>query len=219
MSVPTSDLWSTRGACQTDPATRVFHDPALDYDPDDPDYAHLTADGHRAAAAAKTAVERRAVAICRGCPLLSACDTWARTHAVHGVVGGRTEDERRALRTPDLDGHGVSPHTPGPADTPPSLPIDRGPRHQVNDLIVARLTAEGRDTTFIAREMRCSERSVTRSRARLRRTGHTVPTATPRRPAETPTGIPVRVPARVPARIGRRTDPFTGVLASRTSVA
>jgi WhiB family redox-sensing transcriptional regulator len=40
-----------------------------------------------------------AKSICRRCPVLTSCLTWAlETGVEHGVWGGRTEDERRSLR-------------------------------------------------------------------------------------------------------------------------
>jgi hypothetical protein len=36
--------------------------------------------------------------ICRGCPLIVECFDWAIHHEAHGVWGGTTEFERRAIR-------------------------------------------------------------------------------------------------------------------------
>ena len=37
--------------------------------------------------------------VCRRCPVLAQCLTWAlETRVEHGIWGGQTEDERRALR-------------------------------------------------------------------------------------------------------------------------
>ncbi len=40
----------------------------------------------------------RAKEICQGCPLLRPCTAWALTNPVHGIWGGLTRSERRALQ-------------------------------------------------------------------------------------------------------------------------
>lgn len=54
------------------------------------------------AGAALLAEQRRALAVCAGCPVVAACRSWAVAEQPHGVAGGLTEDERRrARRTAD----------------------------------------------------------------------------------------------------------------------
>ncbi|NWJ69665.1 WhiB family transcriptional regulator [Pseudonocardia sp. ICBG1122] len=48
--------------------------------------------------AALVAAERRALSVCRVCPVLDACRSWAIVEQPHGIAGGMTEDERRRAR-------------------------------------------------------------------------------------------------------------------------
>lgn len=50
------------------------------------------------AGAALAAAERRALAVCAGCPVLADCRTWAVAEQPHGIAGGLTERARAALR-------------------------------------------------------------------------------------------------------------------------
>lgn len=47
--------------------------------------------------------------ICRGCPLLRPCTAWALTHAVHGIWGALSVEERRQLQ----HRHGLPERVPG----------------------------------------------------------------------------------------------------------
>lgn len=180
-------------ACWDEP--QVFANLALDYDPADEDYAHLDAEGHAAAAEAKTLAEEAAVDVCMGCPLMLACEEMdAQTSArpgsvfVHGVIGGRTEDERLARL-----GRRRTAATVAPAN-PQIAPGDRGPRMQVDDALVARLTIAGKTGEQIAHDLGCSVRTVTRARKRmgnvLNGTGDLTLTVA-ETPTETRTGSPV----------------------------
>lgn len=42
-----------------------------------------------------------AVAVCRKCPVLPPCLAWAVKHEKHGVWGGTTPNQRKALRRPE----------------------------------------------------------------------------------------------------------------------
>lgn len=158
----TTDMtWRRKAACRTQ--TDLFTHPALDYNAADPEFADLTPAEHTARAAEKAAVEAAAVDFCFGCPVMQQCDEWAlATGEAFGVAGGRTEDERAAL----LDARGATVSV----TTDPTLTAtlrDRGPRLQVDDAAVERLTALGRDSKYIAHELGCAERTVVRARARI----------------------------------------------------
>lgn len=153
-------------ACWDEP--QVFANLDLDYNPDDEDYAHLDAEGHAAAAEAKRVAEEAAVDVCMGCPLMLACEEMdakesAKPHAVfvHGVIGARTEDERLARLGRRRTAATVA--TPNPQ----IAPGDRGPRQQIDDTLVVRLTLAGRTGDEIAHELQCSVRTVTRARKRM----------------------------------------------------
>lgn len=148
-------------------APEVFSDLALDYDPSDADYTHLDMLGHTILAAAKSAAEEKAVDTCFGCPLMMACEsldievhTDNRKPLIHGVIGGRTEAERRMRRS------GRAPKTAS-VPNPQIAPGDRGPRNQVDDTLVARMTLAGKTSDQIAHDLDCSVRTVTRARKRM----------------------------------------------------
>lgn len=150
-------------------APEVFSSLALDYDPRDEDYAHLDAEGHAKAAEARRKAEEAAVNVCYDCPLMLACEEKdAKAMAVpgamfvHGVIGGLTEDERLAR----LGRRRIAASTLAPAN-PQIAPGDRGPRKQVDDALVARLTIAGKTGDQIARDLQCSVRTVTRARKRM----------------------------------------------------
>ena len=149
-------------------APEVFSSLALDYDPNDEDYTHLDPAGHAAAAEDRRTAEEAAVNVCYDCPLMLACEEMdAKASAipgavfVHGVIGGLTEDERLARL-----GRRRTAATVAPAN-PQIAPGDRGPRKQVDDALVARLTLAGRTGDQIAHELQCAVRTVTRARKRM----------------------------------------------------
>ncbi|MCM3849573.1 WhiB family transcriptional regulator [Pseudonocardia sp. DR1-2] len=76
------------------------------------------------------AAERRALAVCRVCPVLEACRIWAVAQQPHGIAGGLTEDERHRARrtTPRQAGRTVLPAVvPGPSPrTDRALPVGGG---------------------------------------------------------------------------------------------
>lgn len=77
-TTPEPQWWPERPQWQRDAACRG-HDPSLWYPAE-----------HENATQAK--------AICRSCPVQPECLAWALTHREHGVWGGLSERERRALR-------------------------------------------------------------------------------------------------------------------------
>lgn len=156
----TETAWRARAACKTRPD--LFHAPALDYDRSDEDYENLSPAEHKALEAAKAAAEEAAVDFCFGCPVMQECDEWALRAAPHGVAGGRTAAQRAEMRAT----RGIT-FRPDPALT--ATLRDRGPRLQIDDTAVARLTARGTDSKSIAETLGCSERTVVRARARIRK--------------------------------------------------
>ncbi len=107
------------------------------------------------------AEERRALAVCRVCPVLNACRAWAIVEQPHGIAGGLTEDERRRARQ-------TMPRRTGRAEAPavvpgPSLRTDRAP------VIAAGHTAltAGADRGDIARVLGVTRRTVDRWAAAL----------------------------------------------------
>lgn len=154
----------------------LFSASALDYDPSDDAHAHLDLIGHTILAARKAAAEEAAVDVCFGCPLMLACESQdiehtsnTRNQFIPGVIGGRTEAERKARRagesTPAVT---VTTSVPNPQ----IAPGDRGPRNQVDDNLVASLTRMGKTSEEIATVIGCSARTVSRARGRM---GLTVP--------------------------------------------
>lgn len=188
-------------ACWEKPA--LFAAAALDYDPRDPAYRHLDLLGHTVLAAHKAAAEEAAVDACFGCPIMLACE--ARDDEAHanpraifvaGVIAGRTEHERRLRH-----GRTTTRTTTAPAaENPQIAPGDRGPRNQVDDELVARLTNAGKTSEQIAHELGCSPRTVSRARRRMGiRPAHQAPAATRPLPRATPVAEPVaRVPQQAP---------------------
>lgn len=154
-----NDMWMNEAACRR--YSKLFSSPALDYDPSDEDYAHLSAQEHARAADRKAKAEQAAASICFGCPVLAKCEAWVRRmtregRPVAGVVAGYTEAQRAAWTT----SRRVVQVT--------VTPRDRGPRGKVNDAAVMRLTKLGYSAEQIARELGCTARTVVRARARLR---------------------------------------------------
>ena len=110
---------------------------------------------------ALAAAERRALAVCRGCPVLAACRAWAIVEQPHGIAGGLTEDERRRARR-------VMPRRAGRVEAPavvtgPSPRTDRAP------VIAAGRTAltAGADRGDVARALGVTRRTVDRWAAAL----------------------------------------------------
>jgi transposase-like protein len=52
--------------------------------------------------------EAAAKAVCRGCPALAQCRRWAVAQLPHGIAGGLTEVERRALRAGETNSQTVA---------------------------------------------------------------------------------------------------------------
>ncbi len=111
--------------------------------------------------AALVAAERRALSVCRVCPVLDACRSWAIVEQPHGIAGGMTEDERRRARQ-------AMPCRTGRAEVPavvpgPSLRTDRAP------VIAAGRTAltAGVDRGDVARALGVTRRTVDRWAAAL----------------------------------------------------
>lgn len=69
--------------------------------------------------------EARALALCRECPVMDACRTWARQHGEPGIWGGETEVERAAA--------GFAPSIPG-------LHIDRDVRRATARSLAAQFS-------------------------------------------------------------------------------
>ncbi|GAA1866502.1 hypothetical protein GCM10009772_47390 [Pseudonocardia alni subsp. carboxydivorans] len=111
--------------------------------------------------AALVAAERRALSVCRVCPVLEACRTWAIAEQPHGIAGGLTEDERRRARRATTLRAGRAER---PAVVPgPSARTDRAP------VIAAGQTAltAGTDRGDIARALGMTRRTVDRWAAAL----------------------------------------------------
>ncbi|WP_425563671.1 WhiB family transcriptional regulator [Pseudonocardia kongjuensis] len=107
------------------------------------------------------AEERRALAVCRVCPVLNACRSWAIVEQPHGIAGGLTEDERRRARriTPrQVRRVELSAVVPGPSPR-----TDRAP------VIAAGQTAltAGADRGDVARTLGVTRRTVDRWAAAL----------------------------------------------------
>lgn len=175
-------------------APEAFTDLALDYDASDADYSHLDVLGHTILAAAKAAAEEKAVDTCFGCPLMMACEALdieihadARKPLIHGVIGGRTEAERRMRRS------GRRPKAAS-VPNPQIAPGDRGPRNQVDDTLVARMTIAGKTSDQIAHDLDCSVRTVTRARKRMANDISTQRTETP----QTAPALTMPIKASVP---------------------
>jgi hypothetical protein len=209
---------------------QVFASLDLDYDPADEDYAHLDLLGHTILAARKVAAEEAAVDVCMGCPLMLACEEMdaemsARPGSVfvHGVIGGRTEDERLARL-----GRRRTAATVAPAN-PQIAPGDRGPRKQVDDDLVARLTLAGKTGDQIAHDLQCSVRTVTRARKRMAATltsvvehkpAATLPTTAPATPAMSTSTAAISTAATMamvrPADVQASVHPITGQRTTKT---
>ena len=111
--------------------------------------------------AALAAAERRALAVCRVCPVLEACRIWAVAEQPHGIAGGLTEDERRCAR-------GAGPRRAGRAERPVVVP-GPSPRTDRAPVIAAGRTAltAGADRGDIARTLGVTRRTVDRWAAAL----------------------------------------------------
>lgn len=154
-------------ACWDKPA--VFAARALDYTPRGEEYAHLDLLGHTMLADRKRAAEEAAVDVCFGCPLMLACEkideqNIASGKFIAGVIGGRTEGERRARHRAR---YGRTTTETLSTENPQIAPGDRGPRNQVDDELVARMTRAGKTSEQIAEEIGCSPRTVSRARRRM----------------------------------------------------
>ncbi|KAA1027123.1 WhiB family transcriptional regulator [Pseudonocardia sp. EV170527-09] len=107
------------------------------------------------------AAEQRALAVCRVCPVLAACRSWAIVEQLHGIAGGLTEDERRRARR-------TTPRRAGRAERPAVVPVP-SPRTDRAPVIAAghaALTA-GTDRGDIARSLGVTRRTVDRWAAAL----------------------------------------------------
>ena len=124
------------------------------------DYALLSATQRAEHLTAKTSAENAAIDMCMGCPVMLQCEAWAITNPISGIVGGRTEAERNAIRAQRglIDVILVE-------ESPTAL-TDRGIRNQVSDEAVGRLTSQGRTSEDIARTLGCASRTVVRARHR-----------------------------------------------------
>ncbi|WP_064485495.1 WhiB family transcriptional regulator [Pseudonocardia sp. HH130629-09] len=111
------------------------------------------------AGAALAAAERRALAVCTGCPVLAACRTWAVAEQPHGIAGGLTEAQRTALRHPRRARHGR------PVGVRVPVPV-RGARHR--DAGRAAL-ATGAEPGLVAVQCGVTRRTAERWAAELRR--------------------------------------------------
>lgn len=160
--MPSTLDW-TDAICRTDEHRAKFHNPALDYDADSEDFQDLSTAEHAAMAAERIQAESICVDACLDCPLMVACGKWAVENAVAGVAGGYTEQERRAIR----DAKGIQVRAG--LSSAEMLLGTRGPRNQVDDGVVAQLTDQGMDARTIAYRLNCAERTVVRSRDRIRR--------------------------------------------------
>ncbi|BBF99663.1 MULTISPECIES: WhiB family transcriptional regulator [Pseudonocardia] len=111
--------------------------------------------------AALAAAERRALAVCRVCPVLAACRAWANVEQPHGIAGGLTEDERRRARR-------ATPRRPGRAERSAVVP-GPSPRADRAPVIAAGHTAltAGADRGDIARTLGVTRRTVDRWAAAL----------------------------------------------------
>lgn len=153
-------------ACWDPQMMPAFANPALDYNPRE----HKDLDPLERAiyATAKAKAESEAVDVCFGCPLMLACEQidianqqgQDRAAFVVGVIGGRTEAERRARFPRSKKARLTS------VANAQIAPGDRGPRGQVDDDLVLSLTKAGKTAEQIARELNCSSRTVSRARAR-----------------------------------------------------
>lgn len=155
-----------RPACWEKEHLGKFSTDALYYHPNSSEYDTLDAAGHAQMTASKKAAEDACVDVCLGCPLMVICDELAlasegRGVSIAGVVGGRTEAERRRI----AKGKGAS-HAAAVANSR-IAPGDRGPRNQIDDDRVLRLSRAGKTAEQIARDLSCNPRTVSRARKRL----------------------------------------------------
>ncbi|MFI8584620.1 WhiB family transcriptional regulator [Pseudonocardia alni] len=111
--------------------------------------------------AALVAEERRAPSVCRVCPVLAACRSWAIVEQPHGIAGGLAEDERRRARQ-------TKPRRTGRAEVPAVVP-GPSPRTDRAPVIAAGRTAltAGADRDDIARTLGVTRRTVDRWAATL----------------------------------------------------
>lgn len=111
--------------------------------------------------AALVAAERRALSVCRACPVMDACRSWAIVEQPHGIAGGLTEDERRRARR-------TMPRRTGRAEVPAVVP-GPSPRTDRAPVIAAGHTAltAGADRGDIARTLGVTRRTVDRWAAAL----------------------------------------------------
>jgi hypothetical protein len=153
----------------------IFSSPDLDYIAGANAHKHLDLIGHTMLAHRKAQASAAAVDVCFGCPRMVACEQediandTSDLPFVPGVIGGRTEAERR-VRRGEAEENGTEALVL--LDLPQGsnaqiAPGDRGPRNQVDDELVARLTQAGRTSGEIAALLGCSQRTVSRARIRM----------------------------------------------------
>lgn len=99
---------------------------------------------------ASTQIAKR---ICQRCPKVAECLAWALKHDEHGVWGGTTENERRAIQM----GRGITPRV-----------LNFDTMGFGRDSQVATLTAQGLTAEEIATTLRTTRRSVERIRSAQR---------------------------------------------------
>lgn len=110
-----------------------------------------------------------AAALCRRCPVLRQCRSWALLNAVDGVAGGMTADERMTWRKEK----GVAEPTLTAEDFVPAEVVSAGTRwgRGRSDAIlraVEQWTANGESGRQIATRLGVTRRTVSRLRATCR---------------------------------------------------
>lgn len=175
--------WLSEAVCQGPNEMRIFSHPILDFDPSNDEesilvnsdagemftekelegfsemeIALLESAAAEVVAEMKSVVEQKAVAICRGCPVIDQCRSWVTGRDEVGVWGGLTEGQRRTL-------NGV----PMPSQRISSDGNWRG--RALNEKRIMELTAAGKSAAEIASEIGVQQRSVHRVRARARKAG------------------------------------------------
>lgn len=97
--------------------------------------------------------EAAAKAVCRRCPVLAQCRQWALAQLPHGIAGGLTADERRALRTRETRSRTLT------------APVNPTPREQA--AVGRAALRRGRTPAQLARELGISERTAQRWAAQI----------------------------------------------------
>lgn len=139
--------------CQQSP--QLFDDVALEIDLEENEWLALKGTEQNAYIQAKREAEERAIVACNRCPLLEACKDWALSTEVEifGVVGGTTPEQR----SPQLK----TSHIAADPTTSKQSKSDR-------DAIIHEMLAAGVSNKDIAKQVRCSIRTVERRKAALR---------------------------------------------------